>query len=301
MNNASISIILPTYNRHDMIKNAIQSVIAQTVSDWELLVVDDGSTDATKEVVTAFAESDSRINYMYKENGGVSSARNSGIASAEGEYIAFIDSDDMWTPEKLEKQLAVFKADPSIGLVYTGIRFVDTRTGKERIKKAVEGGAIALQEIAYNPIGGPSRVMIKKECLSACGNFDETFLALEDWDLWIRITEKYPVGFVSEPCVTYNEHSDSLTYAAEKIVDGYEKLWQKHQILDRERWVRAVGYRRLGHRLCYGGVKNKGRQFFKKALRTEPLNPKNGILYVLSLLPVAVYRKVTHTVMKYAL
>lgn len=296
-----ISIILPTYNRAHIITNAVKSVLAQSISDWELLIIDDGSVDNTQAVIKTYLDRDGRIKYWFKENGGVSSARNCGMKMAKGEYIAFLDSDDTWTSEKLEKQLSVFNTDLEYGLVYTGIRFIDTHTGKDRLKYATEAGYVATEEVAYNLIGGPSRVMIKTRCITECGDFDEQFLALEDWDMWIRITQKFKVGVVADACVNYIEHSDSLTYDVEKNISGYKLLWQKHHILERGSWIQSIHYRRLGHKLCYGGSMIDGREYLLKAARARPFSIKNNGLYVLSFFPIKMYRKVTYVFMKYVL
>ncbi|GAH83893.1 unnamed protein product, partial [marine sediment metagenome] len=130
MDNITVSVIIPTYNRADMVGRAIQSVINQTYQDFEIIIIDDASTDNTREVAREFQEREKRIKYFKHEiNKGGGAARNTGIKNSKGEYIAFLDSDDEWYPEKLEKQIEIFnKNDENLGVVYSGVFYIDFRS-----------------------------------------------------------------------------------------------------------------------------------------------------------------------------
>jgi len=294
-----VTVIIPTYNRAHLLNRAIRSVLSQTFQDWELIVVDDGSTDNTEEIVKGF--SDSRLHYIrHKVNCGAPAARNTGIKMAQGDYIAFLDSDDEWLPEKLEKQLKIFEnSEDEVGVVYTGAVFIDEETGKVRIKKPWAKGKIFLEELAFNPVGSTSRVMVKRECFDKCGGFDEEMESNEDWEIWIRLAEHYNFNYVEEPLVRYFEHKDSLSAQPDRLVAGYKKLWAKYGIERQKRWIRTLHYFRLGHRLCYYGAMRVGREYLLKAILTQPWQIKYSIAYLLSLLGQKFYREIAFTIAKY--
>ena len=209
MENPKISVIIPTYNRGNLIENTIKGVIDQTYTDWELLIVDDGSTDNTKEIVGEFIKNDKRIKYFYEENSGCPSVpRNLGIEKASGEYVAFLDSDDEWFPTKLEKQLAVFENsdNPKLGVVACYAYIKDNKTGKiiSEHNKYYKGNA--LKEILknYGLICTTSCVMTKLSILKEVGPFDSIFKVYDDNDMWLRISEKgYEFDYVQEYLLNY--------------------------------------------------------------------------------------------------
>ena len=206
----SVSVIVPTYNRAHMLKEAIDSVLAQTYQAFELIVVDDGSTDDTRRLLSSYGSH--RINIVYQKNAGVSAARNRGIRSASGELIALLDSDDYWLPEKLAKQVDFFKSAPQAVICQTeeiwirnGIRV----NPKQRHRKI--SGMIFKESLLLCLIS-PSSVMIRKSLLDEVGLFDENLKACEDYDLWLRITWKYPAHLIPVPLVVKRGgHSDQLS------------------------------------------------------------------------------------------
>ncbi|GFI53889.1 UDP-Glc:alpha-D-GlcNAc-diphosphoundecaprenol beta-1,3-glucosyltransferase WfgD [Alistipes sp.] len=197
-----VSIILPTYNRAAKIGKAIESVLRQTYEAFELLIIDDGSADDTEEVVRAYA--DSRIVYeRMPENGGQSRARNRGMQMASYDYLAFEDSDDLWRPEKLEKQMdALAHADDKVGMVYHKLRY-DLGEGRyfllpdETIAREKKSGDIYAQLLWDNLIGMPT-LLIKKECVESVGYMDEGLRCLEDYEFALRIAKKYHAVFLDE-------------------------------------------------------------------------------------------------------
>jgi len=216
--NPKVSVVIPTYNSAQFIVETLESVFAQTYEDYEIIVVDDGSTDNTREVLKPYM---SRIRYIYKENGGASSARNLGIKSAEGEYIAFLDSDDLWMPEKLEKQMEYFQTNPDCGLVYSDCIRIDS------------DGVYLPQSDVYSKVSGyiflkllegfvlpTSTVIAKVECFGIAGYFDENLERCEDYDLWLRIARFFTVGYTEGPLVKYRVRSHWSTQIIDKSHEG---------------------------------------------------------------------------------
>ena len=197
-----VSIILPTYNRADRVGKAIESVLTQTYPDFELLVIDDGSTDETEEVVTRYG--DKRVHYYrMAENGGQSKARNCGMQMAQYDYLAFEDSDDLWRPEKLKVQMEVMQgAEHDVGMVYHKFRY-DLGEGRgmvlpdEKIPLERKSGNIYEQLLWDNMVGMPT-MLLKKECVNVVGGLDESLKCLEDYDFALRIAQKYKAIFINE-------------------------------------------------------------------------------------------------------
>jgi glycosyltransferase involved in cell wall biosynthesis len=201
-NSEPVSIILPTYNRAQKVGKSIESVLKQTYTYFELLVIDDGSTDQTEEVVNSYKDKRVRY-YRLLENGGQSKARNQGIKFAQYDYLAFEDSDDLWRPGKLEAQMcAMKKADKNVGMIYHKFRY-DLGEGRsmilpdEKLEAEKKSGDIYAQLLWDNLVGMPT-VLIKKECVAEVGGMDESLHCLEDYDFALRIAKKYRAIFLDE-------------------------------------------------------------------------------------------------------
>lgn len=193
-----VSVVIPTFNRAGPVQRAISSVLNQTFEDYELLVVDDGSTDGTREVLAKF---DGKARILFQNNAGVSAARNRGIERSSGELVAFLDSDDEWFPQKLEKQIALFDSAMPFFVCHTDEIWL--RQGKEVSQKKIhkkQGGHFFERALARCLIS-PSSVLICRQLLDKVGWFDEHLPAAEDYDLWLRITAFHEVTFVPEPLV----------------------------------------------------------------------------------------------------
>jgi len=204
-----VSVIIPTYNRGWTIGEAVDSVLAQDYRDFELIVVDDGSADNTSQVLDAYRGT---IKVFRQENKGVSAARNRGIAEASGRFIAFLDSDDLWLPQKLSTQVEFFNTTPDALICQTEEVWI--RSGvrvnpKKRHKKP--SGMIFEPSLALCLVS-PSAVMIRRSLLEIVGNFDETLPACEDYDLWLRISCRFPVYRIDTPLIIKRGgHEDQLS------------------------------------------------------------------------------------------
>ena len=215
---AEVSVIIPTYNRANLIKRAITSVARQTFKDLEIIVIDDGSEDDTDKIVQNIA--DSRISYKKIDHSGVSRARNEGIELSRGRWIAFIDSDDEWLDTKIEKQLKYLENHPQYPACHTdeiwikdGVRI---NQGKKHKKYAGNFFSPSLKMCLISP----SSVIIQRDIFTEIGGFDESFNYVEDYELWLRLTSKYEIGYINEKLVIkYGGHQDQLS----RKIDGIEK------------------------------------------------------------------------------
>lgn len=233
-----VSVIIPTYNRGKFIKKAIESVLSQTYRNYEIIVVDDGSTDKTGEVLKEF-HGRSEIIYLYKENGGVSSARNMGIKKAKGDYIAFLDSDDTWMPQKLERQIEYISDNPEKVMVGTEFVIYDdsgNKLGKSGLTDEfpADKNELLVYLLSKPPLL-PSTLMIKKEVFDIVGGFDEDLSTAVDLDFNIRAALKdIKMAIVDESLMKYIAHKDGISKACRshknrfrainKLLDGHPEF-----------------------------------------------------------------------------
>lgn len=204
-----VSVIIPTYNRRGVLGRAIDSVLVQSRIPCELIVVDDGSTDGTADYIERAYPS---IVLIRQAKRGVSAARNTGIGCAAGEWIAFLDSDDVWKPEKLERQWAAIEAENSIKICHTEEQWIRRGKAVEVPKKfRKQGGWIFERSLRHCAIS-PSTVLIHRSVFEVMGVFDEALPVCEDYDLWLRITAHYEVCLVDEPLIAkQGGHADQLS------------------------------------------------------------------------------------------
>jgi glycosyltransferase involved in cell wall biosynthesis len=201
----TISVIIPAYNYARYLREAIDSVFAQTYPALEVIVVDDGSTDDTPAVLAAYGD---RIRAIRQQNQGVSAARNTGISAARGEYVAFLDADDLWQPAKLEAQMARFDADPSLGLVHCGAESFDAEGQTIHFWREGMQGRVAINILRLEPvIAAPgSNIVAPRRVAEEIGGFDTRMTGSEDWDFYYRVAERYEIGFTPETLVRYRIH-----------------------------------------------------------------------------------------------
>jgi glycosyltransferase involved in cell wall biosynthesis len=204
-----VSVIIPTYNRGWILKEAIESVQSQTYKNFELIIVDDGSTDNTQDILEKFKE---ELIVIRQTNKGVSAARNKGVVFSRGTFISFLDSDDLWKPEKLANQVAFFVSNPEIHICQTDEIWI--RKGKRVNPKKYHqkpSGMIYIPSLSLCLVS-PSAVMMKKTIFQSVGGFDETFPVCEDYDLWLRIGCRYPVPLIEQKLVIKRGgHEDQLS------------------------------------------------------------------------------------------
>jgi|GEM_PF-176230 len=208
---ARVSVIIPTYNRAELVVRAISSVLAQTVPIHQVIVIDDGSTDATLDLVKTYAD---RIDIIsLEENVGVSAARNRGLLSATGDWIAFLDSDDLWLPQKIEKQLSLV-ANQSFAVVHCDELWIRDGKQLDQLSKHQKAGGDQFKRCLERCIISPSAALVHRHVFESIGLFDEQLLACEDYDFWIRCCDTYQVGFVDSPLIIkFGGHADQLSHA----------------------------------------------------------------------------------------
>ena len=250
-----VSVIIPTYNRAHLIGKAIKSVLNQTYQDFEIIVVDDGSTDNTEEIVKSFT--DFKIHYIcHKHNRGASSTRDIGIKASRGEYIAFLDSDDEWLPEKLNKQMKIFESESSeVGVVYTRDYYVDEKDKKvKKVHIPRKEGYIYENLLRAEDVIYISTVLVKNECFKKVGLFDEDLPASEDYDMWFRIAKYYKFRYVKDLLVVCLIHNNQMTANSEIMIEGIKRIQTKYSKEFRKRpYSYSTRYFYLGNKFCHLG------------------------------------------------
>ena len=269
-----VSVIISTYNRAHYVPHAIQSVLDQTFEDFEIIVVDDASTDNTKEVIEKFE--DERICYIrHKKNKGGSATRNTGIKHSRGRFIAFLDDDDLWMPTKLEKQLDLIKNNPRIGVVYTGALEINN-SGKVRgFHIPSRRGNIFPDILRKNYVGSCSRVLVRKECLDKSGFFDENLPAIQDFDLWVRLAKRYEFDYVEEPLVLYRVHEKRIStnpYIKMQAIKLIKKKLSKELDMVNNRKILGSWHYAFGRVYCRCGDMGAGKREFVNAIRKDPFS-----------------------------
>lgn len=287
-----VSVIIPTYRRPHLLGAAIQSVLNQTFQDFEILVVDDHSGDNTEAVVLAFA--DPRIRYIaHHTNWRVGAARNTGVLNSNGAFIAFLDDDDEWQPEKLERQLEIFdRSAPVTGAVYTGFQMIDRVTGKTKLTMRPSKRGHILHELCRdNCVGTASTVILRRKCLEDVGLFDETIDFGEEYDMWIRLAHSFDFAFLPDPLVRYSVHATRLSTNYGSMIKGLERVLAKFSVFFAV-YPRDLSrrYLDLGVLHCYQGNGIKGRRAFLRAIRLAPSLVKNYVYLGLSLLGTRTFR-----------
>lgn len=205
-----VSVIIPTYNRASFLGRAISSVLAQSYEELELIIVDDGSSDNSKVICDEIQ--DERISYYFKDNGGVSSARNFGVERANGKFIAFLDSDDEWHTDKISKQLQRLKSSQR-RIIHSGERWIrDGEIVKQKKSHQKFGGDMFIRSLT-NCVISPSSVVMEKSLYLEMEGMREDFVVCEDYDLWLKITSLYDIEFIDEELMTkYAGHDDQLSF-----------------------------------------------------------------------------------------
>ncbi len=246
-----VSVIIPTYNRREYVQEAIDSVLAQTYRDFEIIVIDDGSTDGTGEALTA--RYGDQIRYIWQKNAGESAARNLGIDIARGQYVAFLDSDDLWLPNKLVKQIVVLRQNSQVGLVYSYVYQID-REGR-RLPGAPLGESTAdvqpvFENLVQSCIFAPGTVVARKDCLQQVEGFDLTIQYGEDWDLWLRLSLVTEFSAVREPLAEIRVHQGGQwrfpnLNTVDRMLDDHLRLLRRAFLLWGQDHARASFLQRM--------------------------------------------------------
>lgn len=215
---SKISVVIPTFNREEMVKDTINSVLHQTYSDFNIIVVDDGSTDNTRDAVGSFR--DSRIKYIYQENKGVSASRNTGIKAATSEYVAFLDSDDVYLESSLENVINILKKYPSVDWVW-GDKYVIGKDGKRKRQSRSNLTSKVLEPIdqvrdLLTSVLTLSTVTARRTCLEEIGGFREDLWFCEDYHFFIRMAKKYRSFYIKEPIIYYRQHTGQTSNVTNK-------------------------------------------------------------------------------------
>lgn len=215
-----ISVIIPTYNRAPYLRDALESIFRQTFKDHEIIVVDDGSTDDTKQVLAPFMD---RIRYLYQENRGEAAARNRGIGESRGEWIAFLDSDDMWEPHALETLLRAARRNPEAALIAMRARVIlPDGTHTERIiGKRSQGPWYSTRSLLWGDSGGVLTPMIRRSIFDKIGTFDETLSSATDCDMWLRISFHARMICVQDPLLLIRTHEGNVS--GDKAINA--RMW----------------------------------------------------------------------------
>ena len=269
-NHPLVSVIIPTYNRAWIIKESIDSVLSQDFNDFELIVIDDGSTDNTLEILNSYGED---IIVIHQRNQGVSSARNRGLMEASGSLIAFLDSDDLWLPGKLSLQVDFFNSNPTALICQTEEIWMRNNVRinpKKRHKKP--SGMIFASSLALCLVS-PSAVMVRRRLFEDVGLFDETLPACEDYDLWLRISCKYPVYLIDIPLIIKRGgHDDQLSSSSgldKYRIKAIKKIIESN-LLSEDQFQAAVKTLKEKCAIYAAGCRKRGRM--EEAVNYEELD-----------------------------
>ncbi len=280
-----VSVVIPTYNRAHLITDALNSIVEQSYRPLEVIVVDDGSEDDTEQQVENWkrAYSDDEelsVRYVHQENQGGNVARNRGIQEALGGCIAFLDSDDVWHPSKLEKQISVMKHDDEVGAVYCGLQQVDLESGKivEVHQRTYPQGKILDQMLVHDVTSPTSTYVVRRSVFDNVGCFDVDLQARQDWDMWIRVAAAYTIACVPEVLVDFGDHSGPRTFSnPDKEIHAYHRIMEKYAVLrggcsfSVRQSAKASFYRRMGRvHLHYKQQRLQALFFYLKAVSAWP-------------------------------
>lgn len=294
-----VSVIIPTYNRANYVVEAIESVFNQTYRNMETIVIDDGSTDDTQEKISQLRD---RIKYIYQDNRGPAIARNWGIRASQGEFIAFLDSDDVWLAEKLELQIGLLESRREVGLVYsdafrsygnTGIIEKDTEFVRLKPYAGWTFGHLFRDNFIHT-----STVVVRKRCLEEVGVFDEggNFVPAEDYDLWLRIAARYQIDYINKPLIKYRDHSTNISgknmqdelpqvlAVLEKLLDREPQLAEELGDLKKKRLSELHYW--IGRNYFSSYELRRSRNHFLSVIQYSPYQIKPYIYLILSLLGV---------------
>lgn len=314
-NNPLVSVIMPVYNAERTLSQSVDSVLVQTFKDFELIIVNDGSTDSTGEILNKL--SDERINIISIQNSGPSAARNEGIRFAKGKYLSFIDSDDLWTKDKLEKQYTKLRNQPECDVVYSWTIFID-ENGRyiHPLKPVRYQGNVYEKMLINNFVGSGSNILVTRRSIESSGYFNPDLKYGEEWELLIRLSKNYKFTVVDEYQIFYRQNPNSLSssvtdmekdslkvidFAYSNAPDEFLKLKSKSIACLNS----YLSYLYLSRRNCVQWNKHAIYTYIK-AVKTHPamLLSINGVLkliylLIISVLPEKYAKNITENILKY--
>jgi glycosyltransferase involved in cell wall biosynthesis len=291
-----VSVIIPAYNAAAYLPGAIESVLRQTVPPFEIIVIDDGSEDETPRVLEPYRQ---RIIYQVQNNSGPAVARNRGIEAATGDLIAFLDADDIWLREKLEKQVGYLAKHPHAGLVHSDLFHWDEHTGERLLRPCgrCEFSGHCYSKFFFGSRVVPSTVLIRKKCLSATFRFDPDIrrASVEDYDLFMRFARFHDLAYLDEPLVLYRMHASNATKQFLTMQKGELYVIRKALVVDPQ-LIKEIGRSKVNGRLfdlLFGigyhyrqdSRRTDARHHFFQALRHRPCSLHTWLLYLASFLP----------------
>lgn len=278
-----VSVIVPSYNNARFLPQALESALSQTYRDFEVIIIDDGSTDDTREVVERYLKRDpGRTRYIYQDNRGLACARNAGIREARGALIALLDADDQWLPERLEETVKVIGADASVGLVHANITRVDedgTMLETPRRDPRVLSGDIFVHIFLRDAHIACPTVLFRRECCDRVGLFDENLarLGCEDRELWLRISRQYKIGYIDKVLALYRVNDKGMSRDKGKmmkarlyVIDKFCPAGGGRQKLRKKALAKV--YRDLGDEFLLEKKFNDSRKQYVKAIRLNPVS-----------------------------
>ncbi|MDH3242539.1 MAG: glycosyltransferase [Alphaproteobacteria bacterium] len=276
-----VSVVIPTFNRADAVTRSIASADAQTYPNLEIIVVDDDSADDTVARIEAMGTTRLLRVIRLAENRGGSAARNAGIAAANGEFVAFLDSDDAWEPAKITRQVAALEAaGPEYGACYTAARFFDASGRLTRVRPATRDGSIRLDLLGLNLVGTTSTVLVARRCLEQAGPFDPAMPSCQDWDLWIRLAAVTRFAALNEPLVRYAVSATGrITNNPRARLTGHLRIYKKYmKAFHRENAAAKGQYCYvLGPILLQAGRRRAARRCLAAAWRADPLSARRAV------------------------
>ena len=290
MSNPLVSVIIPAYNAEGQIASALETAFDQAYGPIEIIVIDDGSLDNTADIIKDYQTKRTNLIYMYQENSGPSKARNAGIKKATGEYIAFLDTDDLWTKDKIEKQIRLFKKDPTIDIIFSDVKI--TRLRKDKIEESIlfkdndlDKDFFGHEYIVKNPFEKllkinfmltPS-VIGKKSCFRFGFYFDENRKYVEDWQLWLKMSVSFCFGYITDVCVHVKDDGDGLSSNSDSMLlsrlEVMEEVLRDNTAYVSSQLIRKTmseyvkdSYKWAGYHFMLKGDNKLARYYYKKSL-----------------------------------
>lgn len=234
-----IAAVIPVYNGAAFLRKAIESVLAQTSPVDELVILDDGSTDNTRAVALSYGQ---QVRYLFQGNRGLAAARNAGAAASTCDWVAFLDSDDWWLPEKIAKQRALIESNPEAVLIYSDQWECDPK-GRMSYIRTVPPQCLWPQLRARNRLSSPV-VVVRKDALSSIGGYNEALRACEDWDFYVRLYIRGPFAYIPEPLAVYRLSSGTMSTNADRMLNTFEAILESTLLTGLKGWPRILWRRR---------------------------------------------------------